>query len=630
MPSPFKFLDFYTREDYDQFFGREKETKDLHDLVNKNRLVLIYGPLGTGKTSLIQCGLGNRFESTDWLPIYIRRGNYLPTSIQETLIEYWEKELQQNYWEFDHNPLPNIMEDIFTDWLRPIYLVFDQLEEIFILGDETEQEIFTKTITDIYNSKVPCRLLFVIREEYLAQLYKFEPHIPTLFKRRLRVEPMIDSKAMEVISSSCKRFKIKLEDPLNIPRKIVEAISTDHHGVVLAYLQVYMDKLYREDFARDYGDFDPDNDEYDPQNYPLEFTVEEIKKMGEIGDVLKTFLREQIEKIETDLQQDFEELPPRMIHKVLNSFVSVDGTKRPRLKKKITISYKKDGKPIYLERSQVDKILNRLQEARILREEGGILELAHDTLSEEIATLRTSNEQALLEVTEIVKKNYSFYRRNYNRSEVTNLNALHATEVLYLNDKELRLIENQEEHLLEEEKLSAEEWSYVQASKNEANYRKKRRNYLYLAICVILGIFLVIAVVQWRKADNEKIKAQHERSKADSLRAIADSTKLNTLVTSVDYTNAFLKLEKYYAYNENKEEIALLERRFDSLRLALNQHRLQMIQQNIKQEKDSIDFIKNQKGTPDSTKLHKLLRAEDSIEIICDTLQNQLKSAQNN
>ena len=91
MASPFKFLDAYTREDLDQFFGRGEETTQLYELVNQNRLVLLYGPSGTGKTSLIQCGLGNRFEATDWLPLFVRRGAHLPTSLQKALTERWDK-----------------------------------------------------------------------------------------------------------------------------------------------------------------------------------------------------------------------------------------------------------------------------------------------------------------------------------------------------------------------------------------------------------------------------------------------------------------------------------------------------------------------------------------------------------
>ncbi|MEL6652280.1 MAG: ATP-binding protein, partial [Bacteroidota bacterium] len=129
MRSPFKFLDAYTREDRDQFFGREEETAQLYETVNQNRLVLVYGPSGTGKTSLIQCGLGNRFEATDWLPIFIRRGNHLPTALQQSLEQQADDKLEGAFWEAaDENPLIELIEDLFSEYLRPVYLIFDQFE----------------------------------------------------------------------------------------------------------------------------------------------------------------------------------------------------------------------------------------------------------------------------------------------------------------------------------------------------------------------------------------------------------------------------------------------------------------------------------------------------------------------
>ena len=85
--SPFKFLDSYTMDDKDVFFGRDKEVDSLYDYVNMNKLVLVYGQSGTGKTSLVQCGLTSRFDITDWYPIFIKR--------QENINQSFERELRK-------------------------------------------------------------------------------------------------------------------------------------------------------------------------------------------------------------------------------------------------------------------------------------------------------------------------------------------------------------------------------------------------------------------------------------------------------------------------------------------------------------------------------------------------------
>ena len=49
MRSPFKFLDPFTLEDRDSFFGREKEVEQSYAMANQYRLILVYGPVGHGQ-----------------------------------------------------------------------------------------------------------------------------------------------------------------------------------------------------------------------------------------------------------------------------------------------------------------------------------------------------------------------------------------------------------------------------------------------------------------------------------------------------------------------------------------------------------------------------------------------------
>jgi len=81
MKSPFKFLDAYTREDREIFFGRDREIEEMYQKVFESKILLIYGISGTGKTSLIDCGLANKFEDSDWLPVTVRRGMNIVDSL---------------------------------------------------------------------------------------------------------------------------------------------------------------------------------------------------------------------------------------------------------------------------------------------------------------------------------------------------------------------------------------------------------------------------------------------------------------------------------------------------------------------------------------------------------------------
>ena len=47
----------------DAFYGRDRETADLLDLVIAERVVLLYSPSGAGKSSLIAAGLVRQLEA---------------------------------------------------------------------------------------------------------------------------------------------------------------------------------------------------------------------------------------------------------------------------------------------------------------------------------------------------------------------------------------------------------------------------------------------------------------------------------------------------------------------------------------------------------------------------------------
>ena len=84
---PFKFLDAYTREDKDFYFGRDEEISELYEMLFQTNLLLVYGGSGTGKSSLIQCGLASRFDTHDWQSIFVRRSGNINESLDAALVD---------------------------------------------------------------------------------------------------------------------------------------------------------------------------------------------------------------------------------------------------------------------------------------------------------------------------------------------------------------------------------------------------------------------------------------------------------------------------------------------------------------------------------------------------------------
>ena len=316
MKSPFKFLDSYDISDKDVFFGRDQETEELYKTVFMTPLLLVYGLSGTGKTSLIRCGLANCFDGPDWYPFFIRREDNLIDSIKQTLSTALNGR--------DKGSIPKNIRFLYRYYLRPIYLIFDQFEELFILGSPEEKKEFISIISEILAEELPCKIILIMREEYLGQLYPFEKEIPTIFDHRVRVEPMGIQKVKEVMTSSFNKFHISLEgDADTRMEEMIFNISEGKSGIQLPYLQVYLDMLYREDYVRTYG-----KDEQEELK-PITLTQTEIQDFGQIDNVLDRFLDEQVRTIPARLQNNFPGLKMETVGQILDGFVTEDGTKRP-------------------------------------------------------------------------------------------------------------------------------------------------------------------------------------------------------------------------------------------------------------------------------------------------------------
>lgn len=287
--SPFKLLDAYNKGDAASYFGRKREVAQLYNAVFASRLTLLYGASGTGKTSLVQCGLENKFYDTDWLPLFIRRNQDINQSLRAAILGALEPAGSAAAEPFDE-----LLLRLYRQYFRTVYLIFDQFEELFIEGNADEQAIFYQAIRDLLQSDRQAKVLIVMREEWLGHLNAFERVVPTLFDNRLRVERMREQMLRRnVIPGMVRAAGIELREPLETVRLIIDQIKDPREGVDLADLQVYLDRLYRR-AAGNKG------------SGPTVFDPALVQYVGEIRNVLSVFLDEQMEALGEKLQKRFQ------------------------------------------------------------------------------------------------------------------------------------------------------------------------------------------------------------------------------------------------------------------------------------------------------------------------------------
>jgi hypothetical protein len=488
--SPFKFLDSYNKNDKNIFFGRDEEIKALYELVQTSKLILVYGASGTGKTSLVECGLSNKFSEADWFDVRIRRGN-MPL-LDATLQAINRKLKEEANPSFD---LPQSVEALYYHNFIPIYLIFDQFEELFILGDEKERDAFFNALVNLVRVKVPCKILLIVREEYLAFFHDYEKLLPIIYDNRFRIERMNQLKLEKVIQGTIQapQYEIEFLNPEENTRLIIENLRNERHDVDLTNLQVYLDRLYKVDLQRA-----EQNNETRP---PYKFDKALIENVGKLPQVIAVFLNEQMQDVDKIINH------PNAALTILKLFVTNEGTKRNRSVHGIIEEFAKNNiLPIPI----AEACINVLYERRILKElkigEELRYEISHDLLAGQVYQHFSIEEKEVIRAERMIKDGFEFHKQL----------CTEGTGVSFLREEQIFFIKN----LKTTFQLSDDEQSYFDDSVIEAEVeRNKEKRTLEKELELQKG-----KAEQEEKAKilqlelYEKEKQEHERQKQEAIK----------------------------------------------------------------------------------------------------------------
>ena len=535
---PFKFLDSYNQNDTDIFFGRDEEIVALYEMIFQNSMLLVYGASGTGKTSLIQCGLASKFKSYDWLALTIRRGININESLEKSLIaaggnDIDEEEARTNDSSKQLTGLLRLIKGVYLNSFKPIYLIFDQFEELYILGTKDEQEKFIEAIKEIQKAEQPLKMIFSIREEYLGHLFEFEKQIPQLLRKKLRVEPMTLNKVTDVIkginSSTLSNVKVKDDEIDAITQGIFERLRGKKKTLTiqLPYLQVFLDKLYIE----------TTKDETRKSDALISLSV--LNQIGDIGDVLRNFLEEQVTGISKKLSGDNRNVNPETIWKILSPFSTLEGTKEPISKKELSERLKD------IDPKLINEAVESFVNSRIVNysESSNLYELAHDSLALRIAEKRSDEEISLLEVRRLIKNQVSLKQ---DAKELFSKKQLNFVEP-YLH--KLNLTE-------EEDQLISESKQAIHTAEIKIKTRRRRVLIMITAITIIVIAALSYLLLQASAAKNRNKlllannywnNSKSDKAENDYVYALANAAEALTLSDDSALTKKILiDIEHYW------------------------------------------------------------------------------------
>jgi WD40 repeat protein/energy-coupling factor transporter ATP-binding protein EcfA2 len=194
--NPFPGLRPFSPEENIFFFGRDNESREIHEKLFKNRFVAVTGASGSGKSSLIQCGLlseirGNsQKEDSEWRIITFRPGSNplrnLAIACRGILSDSEKKEagvdkplsLNENY----PGIISGVLKSLSDREDKKVLIVVDQFEELFRKavteegsGAGSEREVFIDLLTGLITN--PDSLIYIViamRSDLISECSQFK------------------------------------------------------------------------------------------------------------------------------------------------------------------------------------------------------------------------------------------------------------------------------------------------------------------------------------------------------------------------------------------------------------------------------------------------------------------------
>ncbi len=200
VPCPYRGLAAFGEEDAPYFFGRRALIERLVNRLEQGaRLLVVAGPSGSGKSSVVRAGVVRRLKQDGALPDS-RSWRYVSMVPGAEPITNLDRALQAD------TPAP----------MRPIVLVVDQFEEVFtVCADPEARQAFEARLLELLETPEPRHIVILtLRDDFVPNLSQLT-RLYTLYRdldARVDVEPLDVNELREVIEGPAAIAGLKFEE----------------------------------------------------------------------------------------------------------------------------------------------------------------------------------------------------------------------------------------------------------------------------------------------------------------------------------------------------------------------------------------------------------------------------------
>ena len=245
--SPYKGLASFADSELDAllFFGRERECAAVAANVLANRLTVLYGPSGVGKSSLLGAGVARRLRELSGAPVVVH--DSWAEDPAARLIESVRAECGEL------GATAGLVDTIAAGAQQTgeLHLLLDQFED-YMLYHGLEGPLSEALPELLRRPGLRVNVLLALRDDALAELDEFAGRIPELFSNLLRLDRLHREAGRAAILGPLARYGELTGEEFTAEDALVETVldeASTEAGVEAPYLQLVLERLWEREQA---------------------------------------------------------------------------------------------------------------------------------------------------------------------------------------------------------------------------------------------------------------------------------------------------------------------------------------------------------------------------------------------
>ncbi len=477
---PYRGLATFTREDAEQFVGREQETEAFTNRLRITPLLVVVGASGAGKSSFVQAGVVPAL-GTSWTTIIARPGASPISTLVATV-----RQAIAGEDDLAGDGLGKALRGWTDREKRSVLVYIDQFEELFTLcHDAAERERYVQMLVRAARSADDAiRVVLTVRDDFLLRCQQVEALRERLVHGLQLLATPTQSDLERILVEPARRTGYQFEDP-ELPHEMVGAVA--EMSAALPLLSFTAAQMW---------------DLRDRHHHRL--TRKAYETLGGVGGALA----QHAERVFGQMSHDEQ----RLVRVAFRNLVTADGTRAVLTRAELL--------EVLGEPQTVESVIEKLITARLLTASEGVggvdrVEVVHEALLSAWPRLiewrREDAEGARL--------------RDQLRAAARQWDERGRPRGLLWRDE--ALTEYQLWRVRHGGQLMAVELEFGDASAREALRGRRLRNIVVGTILGILVVGMVVALVLYRDAESQRVRAA-----SNEKRAVTNETRANELVVS--------------------------------------------------------------------------------------------------